>query len=97
MKTQFIIWIKDIKKGRNENWLHFNAYVDCFDKNRLYGIDFCGTMIESSIPLTDYQRRLFADLLSNDFGFAPYDVEKATKVIGDGKGYVIDRKAMTEG
>lgn len=96
MRTKFIIWIKQVNKGENEYWLHFDAYVDRFDKNKLYGIEYCGTEASSSIPLTSEQSMKFVEMLSEDFGYAPFNVEKARLIIGSGKEYIIDNQNLED-
>ena len=89
MRVQINISIQSVNHGKNKNWIELEALVGFFDKNRLYKIEFCGTELNSSIPLTDKQEESLKGQLINDFGYAPYDVCKAKKVIENGKDYII--------
>ena len=91
MDVDIVIFIKDVKKGRTKNWLIFEVLVGFFDANRVYKIDFCGTDINSSIPFTDEQNESLKELLIKDFGYAPYDIDKAKKVIRNGRTYLIKK------
>lgn len=91
MNVNIIVFIKNVEKGKTINWLTFEANVGFFDVNRTYTIDFCGTDANSSIPLTDEQNETLKDLLIKDFGYAPYDMDKAKKIIGNGKSYIIKK------
>ena len=91
MNVNIVVFIRDVKKGKSNNWLVFEAYVGFFDVNRVYKIDFSGIDLDSSIPLTDEENESLKELLIKDFGYAPYDTDKAKKIIGDGKSYTISR------
>lgn len=91
MDVNIIVFIKNVKKRKTINWLAFEANVGFFDVNRIYTINFCGTDVDSSIPLTGKQNETLKELLIKDFGYAPYNINKAKKIIGDGKEYVIKK------
>lgn len=89
MNFNIVVFIKDAKKGTSKNWIILKAFAERFDKNKVYEINFCGTEANSSIPLTDKQNETLKELLIQDFGYAPYDIDKAKKIIGNGKQYTI--------
>lgn len=89
MNVNIVIFIKNVKKGTTKNWIILEAFAERFDKNKVYEINFCGTDVNSSIPLIEDQNKILRDLLVKDFGYAPYDIDKAKKIIGNGKKYII--------
>ena len=93
MNVNIGIFIQNVKKGKTNNWLIFEAVVGFFffDVNRVYTIDFCGTDIDSSIPSTDEQNESLKEQLIQDFGYAPYDINKANSIVKNGKKYVIKK------
>lgn len=91
MDVNTVVFIKDVKKGETKNWLIFEAFVSFFDVNRVYKINFSGTDVDSSIPLTDEQNESLKELLIKDFGNAPFDIDKAKKIIASGKEYIIKK------
>lgn len=91
MSARIVVFVINAKKGKTENWIVFEANVSRFDVNRKYIIDFCGTEVDSDIPLTDGQNEILKELLVKDFGYAPYNIEKAKKIIGMGKQYFINK------
>lgn len=88
MSVIISVFIKNVKKGKTVNWLTFEADVSFFNANKTYKIYFCGTELYSSIPLTTNQKETLEELLIKDFGYAPYSIDKAKKIIGNGKQYI---------
>ena len=86
MKTQKLIFIRQVQHGKNKFWLKFYAFSS-FDSNKTYIIDYCGTDVESTIPLTEEDASKLLEYLRQDFGYSPFDFEKAIAVIGNGKTY----------
>lgn len=93
MNSYFMISIQDVELGKNGCWLKFHAYVGRYDVNKKYEIDYCGTGISSDIPLTDEQKEMFRSQLNKDFGYAPFDIVKAKRILGDGRQYRIAKHA----
>ena len=91
MNVNIVVSIKDVQKGTTKNWIIFESLVGFFDTNKVYKINFCGTDVDSSIPLTDEQNESLKELLIRDFGYAPYDINKAKKTIENGKKYVLKK------
>lgn len=91
MSTTIVIFTKSVKEGRTPNWLTFDVLVGFFDANRVYRVDFCGTDVVSDIPLTDDHNEILKKLLVKDFGYAPYDIEKAKKIVRNGKQYIFKK------
>lgn len=91
MQVQIAIYLIDVKQGKNRNWLTFNAYVDALDKNKKYTLNFCGTELEHSLSLPDQEVEELVNMMCADFGYAPYDLEKAKQVLQKGKSYVLIR------
>lgn len=90
---KIVIWIKSVSKGRNSYWLFFKAYAGVFSNTTVYPIDFCATELHTSIPLSDSETEELKELLVADFGYPPYDIDKAKLLIGRaGKGYTIKRR-----
>lgn len=83
------IWIRSASKGKSDNWLVFSVYVSHLDVNKKYRIEFCGTELISSLPLTDEQVDRLKGKMVQDFGYAPYNIDKAKRIIGEGRSYSI--------
>lgn len=91
MEANIVAFLKNVKKGKTKNWLTFEINIGRFDVNKQYTVNFCGTDMDSCIPLTDEQEVRLKELLVEDFGYAPYDIEGAKKILGNGKQYVIKK------
>ena len=90
MPYQIIINIRNVKIGRTDYWLLFEAYSGYYNVHTKYKIEFCGTEFNSSIPLLDEDEELIRKMLVEDFGYGPYDLKKVKLILGTGKDYVID-------
>jgi len=92
VKTQIVIDVQNVKRGKNPYWIVLEAYVGRFDVNKKFPIEFCGSEAISTIPLKDDENEGLKDMLANDFGWGPYDINKIKKVLGEtGISYVIER------
>lgn len=89
MTVNRTIWIKSAFKGKSDNWLVFSVYVSHLDVNKKYRIEFCGTELVSSLPLTDEQVDGLKRKMVQDFGYAPYNINKVREIIGEGRSYLI--------
>ena len=89
MNSNLNIYVFSVTIGKNNNWLRFSAFVRRFDVNRKYYIDYCGTELAHSIPLTDEGANMFRNMLKKDFGYPPFDIRKCRAILGKGKDYDI--------
>lgn len=79
------VQLRSVTKGRNKNWLTFEAMYHIGEG--LYTVDFCGTEIHHSMSLSDSQNEALLSYMSADFDYAPYDIDKAKRILGRGKRY----------
>lgn len=91
MQVQIVIRLISVESGKNKNWLTFEAFAGALDRNRKYTISFCGTELEHSLSLTDCEIEELERKLGDDFGYPPFDIEKAKRILGKGKDYVLIR------
>lgn len=90
MNANIVVFLKNVKQGKTKNWLTFEICVGRFDVNKKYIVDFCGTDIDSCVPLRAEQKVRLKELFVEDFGYAPYNIEEAKEIVGNGKQYVIN-------
>ena len=91
MQYQIVIRLIGVKPGKNKYWLTFETYAGALDRNQKYTFDFCGTEMEHSLSLTDSELGELKRMICDDFGYPPFDIEKAKSILGSGKDYIIDR------
>ena len=89
MSYKVAFQIESVERGDTVNWLVFNTYIDALSKTKLFTFKYCGTEIVHSLSLKDSVIKNLLEALNNDFGFAPYDIDKCKKVIGIGKQYIV--------
>lgn len=89
MLVQTVVYVTEVKMGKNKNWLVFGVYAGAFDKNRKYTINYCGTELEHSLSFTDQQSEQLREKLRADFGYPPFDLKKAKRTLGEGKEYTV--------
>ncbi len=85
------ISIRSVTLGKTVNWLVFKAFARKYSIIRRYTIEFCGTELQTSIPLVNHELEELKSLLLSDFGYAPYDDCLAREIIGDGKDYILTK------
>ncbi len=76
-----LIRIMDVEEGKTKNWLEFSCFNSALDVNRLFHISFCGTDINHNMSLTDKYNKKLLNMLNNDYGYAPYDIQKANEIL----------------
>ena len=91
MKNQIVIRLISVKPGKNKYWLTFESYAGALDRNKKYTFDFCGTEMEHSLSLTDSELCELRRMICDDFGYPPFDIEKAKSILGSGKDYILVR------
>lgn len=89
MQVQTVVRLISVKQGKNKNWLEFECFIGKFDGSRIFYIEFMGTDLSTNASLLDDQKEDLRLKLCDDFGYAPYDLQKAKEVLGDGKCYKI--------
>ncbi len=75
--------------GKNKNWLIFKGYVPQCDNSFQYTFEYCGTELYSTANLRESQINDLLEEMNKDFGYAPFDLKKAERLVGDGKEYYI--------
>lgn len=88
---QINISIFDVRLGETTNWLIFEARVGRLDNHRIYSFAFCGTELNHSLSLLDSDIENLREQLYNDFGYPPFDIQKAKRILGTGKEYILIR------
>lgn len=83
------VHITEVKQGTTPNRLVFDCLIGKFDGSRIFYIEFMGTDLNPTAPLLDNSKEDLRLKLCDDFGYAPYDLQKAKEVLGDGKCYKI--------
>lgn len=90
MTQRIVVDMISVRKGKTENWLVFTAYVGALDRHKKYQIEFCGTELLPSFYLNDDQLETLREMLIEDFGFGPYDLDKAKATLKRLKSYTIE-------
>lgn len=90
MKIQIRISISSVKYGQDKNHLHFEC-TSFFDSSKNYYITFCGTDLNTNIPLVDEDKETLVQMLKNDYGYAPYDIVKAKETLKNKFQYFIEK------
>ena len=80
MKTQIIITLSLVEHGQNKNHLHFKC-TSSFNSFKTYYITFCGTDLNTNIPLVDEDKESLVKMMKKDYGYAPYDIVKAKETL----------------
>ena len=77
MANGLVIKLDSVDYRKSKNRLVFKAYIPQKDINQLFKIEFCGTELDSNTYLSDDQKVKLREILSERFGFPPYnDLEK---------------------
>ena len=74
------IHITSVKRGKNHNWLVFNAYIGYLSPHTLYPFEFCGTEI-CSLSLSNTAINDLCEQWRSDFGYLPYNIRQCKKII----------------
>lgn len=85
-----VVWVKHASKGKNDYWIVFDAYARCFDVNKTYKIEYCGTELNTSIPFIDGDKEKLRRMFEEDYSYGPFDIVKVNKKVGQGKRYIIE-------
>lgn len=75
------IYFRSVEIGKNKNWLVISVTCGMADMNRTYTIEYCGTEIQSSLPLTDPLTTSLKQKLNQVFDMPPFTQEDAEKAI----------------
>lgn len=84
-----VVSLISVSKGKNSNWLIFQAYVGELDRNRKFNLEFCGTELHDTLGMTEKMHEKLREKIREDFGSAPYNIEEAKKELGEIKAYRI--------
>lgn len=82
--------LNSVELGKNNNHLIFKGYVPRLSTFYKYEFDFIGTEVMSTSGMTVEQLERLEEKLVNDYGYAPFDITNAKKVLGTGKQYMIE-------
>ena len=80
----------DVEYGRNENWLRFTGHVPRCDNSKRYIFEYCGTELNTTAIMTEAAMDNLIDCLNDDFGYAPFDINKASEVLDTYREYYIE-------
>ena len=83
-----VIRLIDVTYGRNNHWLHFVCTNGESDVNRRFYIDYSGTDLLHNMSLADETENSLKTKLNDDFGFVPFKIEAAKRVLKTHKGYI---------
>ena len=89
MKSNIIIEISSVEYGQNKNHLHFKC-TSSFDSFKTYYITFCGTDLNTNIPLVDEDKETLVQMLKNDYGYAPFKISQAKETLKNNFQYFIE-------
>ena len=90
MKSSIKIEISSVEYGQNNNHFHFKC-TSSFYSFKTYYITFCGTDLNTNIPLVDEDKETLVQMLKNDYGYAPYDIVKAKETLKNKFQYFIEK------
>lgn len=79
-----------VEKGRTKNHLIFKGFIPSNNNFYEYEFDFIGTEIITTGYLSDDEKEQLVKKMQKDFGYAPYDLREAKKVLGKFKDYELD-------
>ena len=80
MKTQIVITLSSVAYGQNKYHLCFDC-SSSLDYHKKYYISFCGTDLETNIPLVKSDEDTLKQMLQKDYGFAPFDMAKTKQIL----------------
>lgn len=86
---KIVIDLYDVKIGRTQNHLLFKASIPTFNNDKEYEFDYIGSEVTSISEMSEKQCERLKKKLAKDFGYAPFDIKKARKILGTGKRYEI--------
>ena len=82
--------LESVELGATENHLLFRGYVPGFDNFRMFKFDFTGVGLTSTSNLSEKQLERLLEKMVEDFGYPPFDENKAREVLGTWKQYKIE-------
>ena len=88
---QMAINLESVEIGRTENHLVFKGYVPSFSTFYMYEFDYTGVELMSTANLTDKQKERLLEGMLEDFGYAPFNEEKAKRILDGYKQYIIKK------
>ncbi len=88
-----IIRMESVEYGSTKNHLHFKGYIPRKDSNLLYDFDFTGVEVIVNTYLPEKATEQLKENLINNFGYAPYDIEKVKQIFENSRDYVVDTVA----
>lgn len=78
-----------VELGTTENHLLFKGYVHRISNFYKYKFDFTGTDLTSTSGLSNKQLERLREKLLEDYGYPPFNENKAKSILGNGKQYRI--------
>ena len=82
--------LTEVSYGKTHNYLMFRGFVPMCDNSYLHSFEYCGTSLTTTASLPDDLVETFREMLGDDFDFPPFDLEKAKKILGEGREYYIE-------
>lgn len=83
------VLLVDVEYGRNEYWLKFTGFVPRCDNSRKYKFEYCGTELHTTAGMSDKAKDDLLAYLNRDFGYPPFDLERAKGLVeSNGEYYV---------
>lgn len=73
MANLLVLKLESVEWGKTKNWLVFRSYITPLDTSRLYTFEFCGSDLIAHASLTDDQENQLREILSERFGYPPYN------------------------
>ena len=90
MRNTISIELLSVEYGASKYYLHFEC-TSSFDSFKNYYITFCGTDLNTNIPLVDEDKATLVQILKNDYSYAPYDIVKAKETLKNKIQYFIEK------
>lgn len=84
-----VIRMISVEYGINNNHLLFRGFIPRKDPNLQYEFDFIGVETIVNTHLPKRANKQLTDKLREDYGYAPYDIEKVRRKFGDGRDYEV--------
>ena len=81
--------LETVELGTTENHLLFKGFVPTLSNFYMYKFDFTGTDLTSTSGLSDKQLEGLRKKLLKDYGYPPFDENKARGILGSGNQYRI--------
>ena len=80
MKTQIMVTLSSVERGQNKYYIRFSCTCS-LDHYKNYYLEFCGTELYTNIPLAEGKVDYLKQMLLDDYGYAPYDIDKVKQIL----------------